>query len=592
MPTKNRSVRREHHCLGTQHTTMNRTSPTVLILERRTLLAHSMARRRLFRPEQATNLVAYAPPPPQQQHKQQRSFTNSSSDDRNAALVEHEYERIKGSMRDQKNKLKQSLQDKKHQWATTIAGRRSETRSSQGEQTSQQERPLRFRTAVAERFVRTVEGWSEVEPTTTTHQQQQEQIGESAREQSWRGMTPLERAQGFPAAVWDIWQDAAQYQNIVNATRTHRNAWTPAALSEHQQDVAHRLALFLPGSSELHHGDDAQEFQEKSSTSKADAIVPWRQVVQQRQFIEDLTRVIVPLMVWIPPIVGWLPTILAVTAPRQFFTSHFHNEYEKVHFAWINQEQRRVEFPSVIQKLCKQSQHLLWDQYHYRYFSSVEQGDAAGPLLQDPMGLYTAIFESSSPFHRSGLAGIFDLDELPSRYVTRLALAMGLYQSLPGPWMNQFVAKVMVPRVHLRAQLRRLMYRIVEEDSLLLLEGHDQNECQNLSNQEVLDSCLMRNLPIVLVDSGSADAQFNDQKTGGANLGQGPNVVDYQEMRRNLTHHLEIMSSVAEAVSDQVKQQYAFKSENEQAEIAKERLGLFSSHVAILRHSFKNGLWR
>lgn len=406
---------------------------------------------------------------------------------------------------------------------------------------------------------------------------------------TWRGMTAIERARHFPAAVGQLYEDCVQYQSIEDALRTPTNVW-------HQTDTEgtryslHRkeaLSLLSPGSSNFHHGDDIHNSKANKSKNSSSPMLPWRQCVQQRQLVQDVTRVMIPLILWIPPIVGFIPTLLAVVAPRVAFTRHFHNDFEVVQFAIVDQEQRRVEFSRIVQLLCQNSNHLYWNQYYSLYFSVTER-DAAGPLLLDAIGLYKAMFEESSPFHRSRLSGYVGLDDLPSNYVSHLALALGLYQSLPGPFLNEFMGKWVVPTFFLRAQVRKALYAMAEEDAQLLVEQQDQLHCRNLTDQEVLDACLMRNLPIVLVQEHNGGREGTGQTLQEA-LSRGPGVVDYSEMRKCLTQHLDTIAIVSEEVVKNVEIQHKGERPERQSEIAKELTGLFAAHLSILRYGYMNG---
>uniref|UniRef100_A0A7S3DXE5 Letm1 RBD domain-containing protein n=1 Tax=Entomoneis paludosa TaxID=265537 RepID=A0A7S3DXE5_9STRA len=472
-----------------------------------------------------------------------------------AGAIEHEYKRVKDRM-----------EERRRQWKHRVTHKMKQVASLPSQSSTHAD--LWMQSAVQAGFM------GDAAPPTET---------EAAL---WRGMTPVERAQQFPLAVWELWEDCIECQNIVDATKTPRNAWTAHSnINTNQQ----HLSLLLPGSSQFYHGDDLE------SLRGVPPNLPWRQYVQQRQLVQDVTRVLIPLLVWIPPIIGWIPTILAVAAPRQAFTRHFHNAFEQVQFALLEQEQRQVEYESVIRFLCQESSHLFWDQYHFNYFEhDAQESSPVGPQLRDPVGLYHAIFESSSPFNRSRLAGQQGgLDDLPAKYVRHLAMALGLYQSLPGPHVNQVVGKSLVPVALLRAQVRRALFRMVEEDAQLLADGHDQEEMSRLTDQEVVNACVRRNLPIVLAgeENTSIPIKANVSKAQ-AILLQGPHVVDYQEMRRNLTRHLQYISDVSHEVVSHVEIHYVDKRPEERSEIAKERLGMFAVHVPILQHGYKNRYWQ
>jgi len=57
------------------------------------------------------------------------------------------------------------------------------------------------------------------------------------------------------------------------------------------------------------------------------------------------------------------------------------------------------------------------------------------------------------------------------------------------------------PSVLLRRQVERISEIVCHDDALLLEEGHDMNNCQLLTCQEVNDACLMRGLRVSIHDS-------------------------------------------------------------------------------------------
>merc|ERR1712113_880200 len=131
------------------------------------------------------------------------------------------------------------------------------------------------------------------------------------------------------------------------------------------------------------------------------------------------------------------------------------------------------------------------------------------------------------------------------------------------------MAKAMVPTFVLRMDLRRTIFRLVEEDAQLLAEYCDLARCETLTDREVLDACLARNPPIVLV---SVDGEQKSHWDNIDTLQKGPEMVDYQEMRINLTHYLGDMAVVGRKVAEQVQKEHPGKTNLELSEIAKERV--------------------
>ena len=419
-------------------------------------------------------------------------------------------------------------------------------------------------------------------------------------EERWRPMGALERARRFPNAMMAlVVDDIVRYQTIIEAKNTAMNSWkVESEVSSGRRtrlvgggskplqvlskgERAHALSLLLPESREYHYGDGLDQL--LSLTSKDhrmthSTIMPWRQRQQQQQTIEDLSRLTPLILLWIPPILGFIPTILAIAAP-QTFTRHFHNRYEVLQYSLIEEQQRRNEFTAVLGEGFGANSKELLERISHFFVSTPRGGenrtDQLAIAINDPIGLYETLFEFSSVFHRGRLAVCSSLDELPARYLQRLSVAMGT-QSIGIPSVNQMMASV-TPAPILRSQIRKGLFNLVESDALLLVEGHDQSKCASLTDQEVFDACLERNFPIAL--------------TG--DIGKGPEVVNYNAMRRDLTDHLQYMASVHQHVLDKMLMRRNEQPSKERQDIhalsetSKERLGMFTVHIGILREHFK-----
>ena len=131
-----------------------------------------------------------------------------------------------------------------------------------------------------------------------------------------RPQTAMERVKNFPLGVKALLRDCLRYQTVAE---TPINSWCI----------------------EDSHGRKVQLGK-----------LPRRQYVQQHQLIRDFKKMLPLVIIWIPPIIGFLPTILAVVAPRQSMSRHFHNRYELETFAQIEYSQRFQAFPRLADMLC------------------------------------------------------------------------------------------------------------------------------------------------------------------------------------------------------------------------------------------------
>jgi LETM1-like protein len=341
---------------------------------------------------------------------------------------------------------------------------------------------------------------------------------------------------------------ARSYKNIHDASRTRINAWTldppyPRRASASTSELArstgkanrvlrHDDSMFVPGR------------------------VPRRQREQQRQLVEDL-HVVLPLVVaWLPPIVGYLPMILAVLAPRQVLSRHFWNPYEIELYAHQESNQRRHFFGRVAELFWNATTNLP------REPPLVVLGsDAAGPVI-DPRPLFAGVFDTNNKeaAHSENLYASFlrSVDGLPDEYLVPLALASGslanLGRSRDDYLLPRLLAGWCAPRRVLQYRVRRTARAIAVDDALLIEEGAHVNHCQNLSDLEVMDACLLRGLPL------SKDAF---------------------EMRQCLSNHVAMVALVHLDASRQVSEQRGGGSKHRYTEA----FGLLSLHLSILRAS-------
>jgi hypothetical protein len=116
-------------------------------------------------------------------------------------------------------------------------------------------------------------------------------------------------------------------------------------------------------------------------------------------------------------------------------------------------------------------------------------------------------------------------------------------QYLPG-WLSPWVAE-WSPSIWLKSQIDRISKIVCHDDALLLEERHDMNNCQSLTDNEVMDACLMRGLPVT---NHSAE-----------------------ERRECLTNHLKIVVSVKRRIDGPITEGFR----------------LFTLHLAPLRYHLK-----
>ena len=170
-----------------------------------------------------------------------------------------------------------------------------------------------------------------------------------------------------------------------------------------------------------------------------------------------------------------------------------------------------------------------------------EEEDAAGPML-DLFPLYNMFLETSGDQGGTLLpkGKLANLDMYPRDHLVTLALASGLYQTFPDS-LSGPVTRV-TPSVLIRHIVRRRAQEVATDDALLLEEAYDENGCEALTEEELLEACFVRGLPV---------------------------TVPPVEMRRCLTNHLKMIRALKQRLPNGTPTE-AFE--------------LFTLHLPAIRH--------
>jgi hypothetical protein len=243
----------------------------------------------------------------------------------------------------------------------------------------------------------------------------------------------------------------------------------------------------------------------------------FREHDEQRRLKDDLRKVGPVVLLWIPPGIGYIAMLLVILAPRQALSRQFYSRYEKELYASIEYRQCKSHFRAL-------SEHVFGSvMVNVHSLDIPVQGqDAAGPILD--LVPYYSVFSNAtvkSVDTRLLQAGkLAHLETYPREHLISLALANGLYQSYPDLLSRLFATCC----PWLRGEVRRIANLVATDDKLLLEEAYDSNGCESMTDQEVLDACLMRGLPV---------------------------TVSYAEMRLCLTNHLTMIKVLRESLPKQ-----------------------------------------
>jgi len=226
----------------------------------------------------------------------------------------------------------------------------------------------------------------------------------------------MQRMRAFPQGVKELYRDCMLYRHIQDAADTPINAWTQTG-------------------------------------------VPRRAFQQQRQLRADVSAMLPLILLYIPPIVGFIPPLLAAFCPRQVLTRHFHNDFEIRAYAEQESRQRMASYEGLAQCIPMSSPH-------------------------DAVRLYRTVFAASADHDR-----VRSVQALSRDHLIHLSLSIGIHQHLPH-WMSTTLNQSS-PSWYLRQHIARVGQMVTQDDAILLQEGYD-----NLTDIEVMDACLMRGLPI------------------------------------------------------------------------------------------------
>ena len=300
-----------------------------------------------------------------------------------------------------------------------------------------------------------------------------------------------ERIRYFPSNVQQLYSDCIRVKNIYDASHTPNNAWT------------NRFGVM--------------------------GRIPRRQQEQERLLMSDV-RIVVPIIIlWIPPIVGYLPLFAAIVCPRQALSRQFLNDYEKESFAILEMKQRQ-KFYAQLSSHMRASLSLVQP---HADLPLVQWGEDAGGPLWDLEPLLDAFLRTN----------LVHAESLPSEHMTSLALAIGYAQRFPPPIPN--ILTSCTPKAWMVREIKELGYRIWRDDRLCLEEYYHLDHCNGMTDDEVREACLLRGLPV---------------------------HVTYDEMRDCVTNHLRMMETLWQKRG---------------RDVPKQHLQIFVLHLPALRKYFK-----
>ncbi len=172
--------------------------------------------------------------------------------------------------------------------------------------------------------------------------------------------------------------------------------------------------------------------------------------------------------------------------------------------------------------------------------------DAAGPVFdkQSMRILYNLVCHqtTSNNGHTKGRYSI--MDNLQPTHLHSIALSNNLATTLALPTTVAYMAlQTVVPSVYLKRKLIALAEDIILDDIALIEEDQISTDCMGLMDEEVLEACWIRGLPVgrfVTVNNYISGSECQSGKQDEVQI----------IMRRVLKHHLQMMDAIMSCRSD------------------------------------------
>ncbi|KAL3781779.1 hypothetical protein HJC23_009209 [Cyclotella cryptica] len=239
------------------------------------------------------------------------------------------------------------------------------------------------------------------------------------------------------------------------------------------------------------------------------------------------------------PGVGYGFLFMGIMFPRFLLSRQFHTREQRKEFAMEEYKERRRWFERLagdfwgsFMRACPQLVFCEHAKKRDEVLSLISV-DAAGPVLDEPSMIhiydlcYKLIYrDEASPHSRVNTSAF---STLPISHLHSISLACNLSSIFPLPAVaSSALLQFCVPRPFLESRLTHLVEDIIADDATLLEEGHCEAGCDGMTDEEVLDACLSRGLPV---------ARFARDTSGEA-------MGEIQCMRTLLTNHLKMMSGV------------------------------------------------
>ena len=272
---------------------------------------------------------------------------------------------------------------------------------------------------------------------------------------------------------------------------------------------------------------------------------------QLRQISRDLQVTLPTVAAFVLiPFVGYSFLLLGMMFPRLLLSRQFHTKKQRWHFATKEFGERRGYFDRLNTDFwgyCMRSMPGL---------TLVNRNTTAKNIIrQDPIPefieplTYHAMDAGGPVLTESSIHLLYQLligghtaaaiSTLQNTHIHSLALVNNLAAPLLLPsTLSPLFLQTCVPSIYLNSKLTTLAEDIVMDDAALIEEGHIDIKCSGMSEEEVLDACWMRGLPVGKFANRSGSKLDSTREE------------EVQMMRIILTNHLEMISFAFSAVGN------------------------------------------
>jgi len=386
----------------------------------------------------------------------------------------------------------------------------------------------------------------------------------------------------------------------------------------HIVDESGRELAFLPSNSYAHptkrtkNNSPLLSHNPSSSSLSGNYLTTRRPQEHLRQISRDLQITLPTVAAFLlVPFVGYSFVLLGMMFPRLLLSRQFHTREQRWEFATKEYGERRawygrlnVDFWGSCMRtmpdlaLCRRRVEftIVDEQQQTHHFEN--RGSNNAPLFLEPLS-YLEMDAAGPVFSKQSMYTLYNLfqcvgegkgvaaSESPSiqslqpTHLHALALSNNLASPmlLPSNLAPTFL-QTCIPSTYLQLKLRTLAEDIIMDDSALIEEGQLDGECSGMTEEEILDACWLRGLPV---------GSFAQMKGIGVHGSAHGREGEVHVMRRVLTNHLQMMEAIMAGPSmdtaSNVKETALLRSKREL--VRDTRLQLLVLHLPAIRYSMR-----